>query len=120
MTGTTKKTHKSKDGWLGAGGGSITDVHKFFKWIDDGHDPDDAVSLEHLDGILVSPDGTVFIVESDLNPYEMKADFYVGGSGGELATGAMAAGATPEDAVKIAIKYDISCGGPIQKVKLGK
>lgn len=36
------------------------------------------------------------------------------GSGGQIALGAMAFGASPEEAVKIATKYDIYTGGGVQ------
>ena len=45
------------------------------------------------------------------------------GSGGEMAMGALMAGATPEEAIKVAIKLDEKTGGEIQtlgKMKRGK
>jgi hypothetical protein len=41
-------------------------------------------------------------------------DMYATGSGGQIALGAMAAGATPEEAVRIASKYDAYTGHGIQ------
>lgn len=40
------------------------------------------------------------------------------GSGGEFATGAMDAGASPQEAVAIAIRRSTSCGGAIQVVDI--
>ena len=38
------------------------------------------------------------------------------GSGCEFAIGAMAAGASSADAVRIAAKFDINTGGPVQEI----
>ena len=42
-----------------------------------------------------------------------RAEIYTNGSGGDLALGAMAAGASPPEAVRIAMRYDIHTGGDV-------
>ena len=45
-------------------------------------------------------------------------DYVAIGSGGELATGAMAMGATPYEAVEIACKLNKDCGGEIKNINI--
>lgn len=115
-TGTVKKVTKTKDGWLAGGAGQVSDVNQFLEWAET-RDPE-TPPLEALNALLVSPKGVVYCVENDLAPYEVKAEFFSEGSGDQIAMGAMAMGASAEEAVKIAIKYNIGCGGKIQVVKL--
>lgn len=67
---------------------------------------------------MISPQGRVLIVETDMVPFDIKADFYAEGIGRELAMGALAMGATAEEAARVAIKYSTGCGGKVQKVVL--
>lgn len=115
--GEFKKIHKTQDGWLAAGAGSISDINKFFKWAEV-RDIDDIVKLDNLDGFLVSPEGETFCVETDFVPYKIKGNFFTGGSGANLAQGALAAGATIMDAMDVAFKYDVHTGGEIFVEKL--
>lgn len=48
----------------------------------------------------------------------LSAPFFTIGSGAQYAYGALAAGATPEEAVKIAIEADIYSGGDLQILEL--
>lgn len=118
VIGTAKKVHKTKSGWLAAGAGNLVDVHKFFRWIDEGMDDDAAVKLENLDGILVDPKGVAYSVDDSLFPYVIDAEFHSGGAGASIALGAMGFGATAEEAVKVAMKLSLGTGGKIQKVSL--
>lgn len=44
---------------------------------------------------------------------EMPVLFWAIETGRELALGAMAAGASAEEAVGVAIRFSVSCGGPV-------
>ena len=77
--------------------------------------------------ILVDPDGSVHVIETLLNEdsqkwrsamYQIKEQFVAVGSGAAWAMGAMDRGATAEQAVKTAIKFDTNCGGAVQVYKL--
>jgi len=119
-SGYTQKITKSKDGWLAGGAGSASDVAKFLRWVEDGRVEDEGVKLENLDGLLISPKGIVFLVEADLNPFEIRTDegFYAAGTGYRSAMAAMEMGATAQEAVEVTIKWDTGCGGKVQKVEL--
>ena len=78
-------------------------------------------------GIWVLPDGKVYILEAirreDSKGYvssviELKDQFAAVGSGAAWAQGAMDRGASAEQAVKTAIKYDTKSGGKTQVLKL--
>lgn len=77
--------------------------------------------------ILVKPDQTAWLIECGKKDHKEQSfaqmlsithPFYAVGSGSKYAMGAMDQGASAEQAVKIAIKYDSSCGGSIQVYKL--
>lgn len=48
---------------------------------------------------------------------QVEADFWAIGSGEEMARGAMAAGASAEEAVAICIKYQTECAGEVEVAK---
>lgn len=77
--------------------------------------------------IMVDPSGDVFVLESDIDEptqkwrsamFQIKDPFVAVGSGAAWAIGAMDRGATAEQAVKTAIKFDTNCGGAVQVYKL--
>jgi hypothetical protein len=63
-------------------------------------------------GVIFCPDETALLWQR-LGWARHKVDAWSMGSGGDLALGAMEAGATPEDAVRFAMKRDIYTGGEI-------
>lgn len=68
--------------------------------------------------LVIMPDGEVLSFTSSLTVCRARAPFYALGSGFQIATGAMAAGATAEEAVVIAMKYDVNSGGEIVSVNI--
>lgn len=69
--------------------------------------------------IHLRADGSVAVCEKG-HWFEFDAPFYAEGSGSVLAFGAMAAGASAEEAAKVACQYDTSCGGEIHVLKIGE
>lgn len=61
---------------------------------------------------LLRPDGTTARCE-DGCWFDVDAPFMAGGSGADFAAGAMAAGASAVDAVRLACDHMAFCGGPI-------
>lgn len=119
--GTGKKIHKSKDGYLLGAAGSFGAISMFFDWFDDDDEdkpPLESLKVESLDAIIINPMGKIALLDSGGWPMDIKAPFYSLGSGADIALGAMAAGADAVEAVRIAIKYNTTCGGAIQKLKL--
>lgn len=72
-----------------------------------------------FEAIIITPKGKVLFMEEDGIFAEIKIHGHIAiGSGEVIAMAAMDCGATAVEAVKIAIKRDISCGGRVQYVKL--
>jgi hypothetical protein len=72
-------------------------------------------------GLLVFPDGNVFSVYDGLSTRTLEFKhfgFTAIGSGADFAMGAMAMGATAEQAVKVAIDFNLNCGGEITTIRL--
>lgn len=67
----------------------------------------------NIGGLIVMPDGEIFIIDEKLYTVNIKADYYAIGSGNELALGAMAHGADAVGAVTAALRHDICSGGPL-------
>jgi hypothetical protein len=68
--------------------------------------------------VLEFREGKCFVWESGASvPYAVRSPFTIG-SGGDVAMGAMLAGKTATEAVRIACKVDTACGLPVQTVKL--
>lgn len=121
IIGSAQKVLKTDDGFLVGGSGNLANLAMFFDWFqneDEGKPSLDELKLEDIDVITVDPDGNVFIIDSSGWPMEIKADYYVSGTGSQIAMGAMAQGATAIQAVELACKFVPGCGGDIQVVKL--
>lgn len=70
--------------------------------------------------LVLFPGGDQIIRFNHDGPSEMRAPFYADGSGWEIALGAMAAGATAEEAVHIASRYDTKTGGSVTTLRNGR
>lgn len=78
-------------------------------------------------GLIVLPNGKVFIIETSETPdkkdaevgvYQLNRGFAAVGTGKELAFGAMAAGKGAIEAVQITCEWDINCRPPIHSLEL--
>ena len=78
-------------------------------------------------GLIVLPNGKIFIIETSETPdkkdaevgvYQLNRGFAAVGTGKELAFGAMAAGKSAVEAVKITCEWDINCRPPIHSLEL--
>lgn len=113
------KVRVSKKSIIGAAG-DWADVLKFWEFLDKGTAPKDLGLTDDsaLEAIELTSDG-IYLYESSGRRYKIKDQFYAIGSGGPYAMGAMAMGATPEEAVAIAARFDPSTGGEVEVHKLG-
>ncbi|MEO1658261.1 MAG: hypothetical protein AAFR65_11095 [Pseudomonadota bacterium] len=73
------------------------------------------LQTENVGGLMINPQGECFVFEKRLIPFEVSTP-HAEGSGQRFAMGAMLAGATAEDAVRIAIELDQESGGTVHKV----
>lgn len=98
-----------------AGSGDLDDIIKFFDWRRAGGD---APNFEDpLDVLEVCHEG-IFIWGKKLTRLWINQAFYAVGSGSQYAMGAMFAGATPQQAIKISAQLDEGTSLPIEIVKL--
>lgn len=68
---------------------------------------------QFFNAIVVSPEGNLAVYDQHLIPVQLNVPFHAIGSGREIAIGAMAAGATAEEAVRIACCYDAYSAEPV-------
>lgn len=115
VRGEIQKLYRVNGNVIGFSGALGTGL-RFLRWVEAGM-PDDRPSLPHDDGfrgLLARSDGVCLTFDSDLMAQQIDAPFHACGSGVEIALGAMAAGASAEEAVKIAAQYDVYTGGTIR------
>ena len=119
MCGKVVKGRQTKN-YLLAGCGDMEEVQAFLDWAEAGFKEADKVKYGlasrevEVSGIAVDREHRVLIFESRLYPYPMEAPYYVFGSGGQVALGALAMGASAYKAVKIASQFDTATGGDIK------
>lgn len=102
---------------IGAACGSRGLCLKFRDWVAGGMDGD--CPFEGADdgnGIIVTPEHVVCFGSS--GPWPVSQAYYAIGSGYQLAMGAMEMGATAEQGVQVAMKWDCSTGGDVQVISL--
>lgn len=93
----------------------------FFAWIAAGAKSDLTLKGGFI-GLAASPKGRVMIYETDddgaVHGYPLKSPYFAEGSGGAVALGALAMGATAKQAAEIACRHDAACGRPIHTIRL--
>lgn len=98
-----------------AGAGNLEDLLKFFAWRRDG---DEQPSFgDTIDILEVCPEG-IFMWDKQFTRMWVNEDVYAIGSGSQFAMGAIAMGAKPRQAIRIAARFDRETGKQIEYVKL--
>lgn len=115
----TIKLHRVNDSWIASSGSSRAGV-AMRQWIADG--TKDFPKLEKIDEgtrmVVFSPSG---ITEYEASEYGVLliGDLLAWGSGCDLAIGAMEMGASAVEAVRVACKHEVHCGGDILSAEIG-
>lgn len=95
---------------LVAAGGSLVEILRFYKWVEGGLDVDlwdmEADEVVGVTLEVVKSKEVIKVFSEGPTPMDNICPFAIG-SGGHLAEGAMLAGATAIDAVKIAAQRDL-------------
>ncbi len=119
--GEAKKLFKAGRYVIGIAG-TYQHAIAFVQWFAEGRPekrPDFDGDKPNFDALVYDKDIDCLLYYSDGFLGDLiLSDCHAIGSGTELAIGAMEAGATAYEAVKIAIKRSSNCGGKIQRVKL--
>lgn len=115
--GFKKKIHRLVDGArFGVSTTSVGGDQLIRRWIEGGckEVANDSLKPESFTAILVKADGSVFYANNNLEwSGPLSAEFIAIGSGEQFALGAMAMGATAEEAVEAAIRLDPWSDGEI-------
>lgn len=119
VVGQLHKIAKRGDAIAGATGTSIA-VDSFLRSFMARTDKDfrlEDKDAEDFQGIIVEQNGTIWNVEAS-GKHPITAPFFALGAARGILIGAMAAGASAEEAVRIAIQYDCLCGGEVETYAL--
>ncbi len=114
LDGGIKKVVKIGKSYFGAAG-HLESMTLFFKWLREGGDKP-KIDSDSFEGIEVRGK-SVYWWGDALTPCRIRAPAAIG-SGVQFAMGAMLAGATAKEAVKIAAKLDGGTGRTIKSVKI--
>lgn len=123
IEGRFTKIVKRADGAMCGVTGASSLCAGFIRWfLDNGAQgqPDMVSRLDsnqRVEAVIVRPDGKLECHEPN-GWFEFEAECYAIGSGGDFATGAMAAGLGAEEAVRLAMRYDSLTGGGVDVLKL--
>lgn len=112
-----KKVARLPGGVLVGYAGGLIQCQAALAWISSGceGDPPDFSDAQLM---MITPDGKIWVAEGALPAYTTSSKFLAIGSGGSIAMGAMAAGASAKRAVQIACELDDGTSAPINSYKL--
>jgi hypothetical protein len=127
MARLVNKIEKLGNGWYFLGSGHLKPLGLIKRWVDGGGDWENAPDLEFVEGdpeyaftvAIVKPDMTeIRMIDEELEWYNINDEYTAIGSGSPYALGALDTGATPEAAVRAAIRRDQHSGEPLQLLQL--
>lgn len=114
--GSRNKIVRLKDGRHAAGCGGSIEIRAMLDWLDAGAQgprPDKG----DVEIFVVEMDGSLMMCSQHGLQAAPNAPFHATGSGYEIALGAMAAGASAEEAVRIACRYNVHSVEPVNSVQ---
>lgn len=104
-------------GIVGAAG-DWDDILKFWEHLEGKPAKESGLNDDsEVEGIELHPSG-IYLYAASGKRYQIKDEFFAIGSGAPYAIGAMAMGATPEQAVALASRFDPATGGEIEVIPL--
>lgn len=125
--GSVSKISRSERGGIGGAVGRLEETAEFLAWFtkfgaDDPERFPPPRGKDGADGIAVTQAltdaGVLLLWTGGERLTVVKTSFIAIGSGAKIAMGAMAAGATAEEAVEIAAKYDVYTGGETMVLRI--
>lgn len=124
------KIERLKDGRFFLGSGHLLSIGKARRWAEKkfaeryrpewGEQFHERVDEFDFSCIVIGLDGTVILIDNELEPQHVTDEYLAIGSGAAYAVGAMDAGATVEEAVKIACRRDCNTSEPVQVERIPK
>jgi hypothetical protein len=106
------------NGSLYGGAGTLEQILKMFLWFSNPDMKPEWKFEPEFSILQVSVAGGIFYWGSEMIAVPISLPFYSVGSGSEFAIGALECGAPPDQAIKIAAKYDPYTGTEVQRHKL--
>lgn len=107
-----EKIRRLPDGRLVGTSGDVAFGEMFVEWLENGGDRPEYKGDGGFTALILMPCGELMLAGQDCHPCTINAPYAIG-SGMDLAIGAMAAGASPAEAVEIAAAFDPHTGGVI-------
>lgn len=108
----TRKIFRLKDGSIAGIAGDLPQGYELVRWLND-ETPNPPTKVDDCVVLVLRPDGTMWEFCGSLCPMPITESYHAAGSGMASALGALDAGATPQQAVEIAIKRDAYSGGTV-------
>lgn len=104
---------------LATASGNVSGINGFLDWFRsgaEGEPPRPVIGDGVWFGLLITPDDWMLLWTPG-GWERSRAEMTTMGSGGDFARGAMEAGASPEEAVRIALRVDTKSGGDISVLR---
>jgi hypothetical protein len=105
-----RKLRRTADGRLIGGCGDVGPMIELMDWLETGTDDDMPKIKGSAECLVILPNRTVALYETNGIPIDVDEPVAAIGSGGALALGALMAGASAVRACEIAIERDPHCG----------
>ena len=116
------KIARNSDGDLAGASGDAGFSAEFLRWFLGGEKQNTPVPKKEnnpYEGLIFRSSGEINVFDEG-GVCQVTAPYYASGSGVCIALGAMAYGADAEQAVRMAMKHDVSTGGEITVLRHGK
>jgi len=110
------KVHRLKDGRIVGASGPSTCCQKLVRWLEEGGEQPSL--SDDVAAIILNPDGTIDWIDCKFELMKGCIVPYALGCGDDIALGAMLAGATPEEAVKITASRRLDIGDEATVISL--
>jgi hypothetical protein len=112
--GTKAKIHNVEGVRFGVTSAKVGQPEQFMDWARSAKGATELTGELNFRAMMIDEEGRVFLFDS--SPWAsgpIDCEFYAIGSGADFAMGAMAMGASAEEAVRIACQLDPHCGLPV-------
>jgi len=108
------KIKRLRGGGLIAAAGQTVAIDRFVEWMLRGGGKPEGIDRDDLTGLWVHPDGSVWMCLHDLHFIRIHSEFFAIGAPSTFMMGALFAGATAEESVRLAIAHTDGAGGSVQ------
>ena len=111
------KIHRVNGALIGVSG-NMEQALRFIEWRRNPEQRPSFAEQPNFAALELTIDGGILYWGAELIPIPVENDYFAIGSGSPYALGALAMGATPKEAIKVATKWDEATGSEIQSVTL--